>query len=153
MFFHAYYCVVLRQLGYADTFIIVTTYIPIALVPKVNTGFFPLVSCEKLNSTETVIVVMGSTAEGSTATYQCRDSPTDVYTTQCTSIGVWDPHLTLECTESATDPGQRFVFPYGSCQTNYCCLEMVPPQLSLTNMFMCLIQDKRLLFNHVKLEY
>ena len=91
--------------------------------------------------------MISSTEVGSNATYQCMDGTTDVYTTQCTSSGVWDPHpdCTLKETgilkQSATDPGQRFVFPYGSCQTNYYCLEMVPPQLSLTDMFMCLTQD------------
>ena len=39
-----------------------------------------------------IIVNMSSTAEDSTATYQCRDGPTVVYTTQCTSTGVWNPH-------------------------------------------------------------
>ena len=35
-----------------------------------------------------------STAMGSNATYQCRDGSSDVhvYTTQCTSDGVWDPN-------------------------------------------------------------
>ena len=32
-----------------------------------------------------------STAIGSNATYQCRDGSSDVYTTQCTSDGVWEP--------------------------------------------------------------
>ncbi|CAI8024758.1 Leucine-rich repeat and fibronectin type-III domain-containing protein 5 [Geodia barretti] len=58
------------------------------------------VSCERLNSTDTVIVMMSSTAVGSTATYQCRDGPIDVYTTQCTSTGVWDP--SPECTSKET---------------------------------------------------
>ncbi|CAI8046614.1 Leucine-rich repeat and fibronectin type-III domain-containing protein 5 [Geodia barretti] len=43
------------------------------------------IDCPTLNSTDTMIVNMSSTAMGSTATYQCRDGPTDVYTTQCTS--------------------------------------------------------------------
>ncbi|CAI8044674.1 hypothetical protein GBAR_LOCUS24764 [Geodia barretti] len=43
---------------------------------------------------------MSSIAVGSTATYQCRDGPTDVYTTQCTSTGVWDPHP--NCTSKET---------------------------------------------------
>ena len=53
---------------------------------------------------------MTSTAMGSIATYQCRDGPTDdVYTTQCTSTGVWDPHplSLLDCTrptEKLTTP-------------------------------------------------
>ncbi|CAI8021281.1 Leucine-rich repeat and fibronectin type-III domain-containing protein 5, partial [Geodia barretti] len=50
------------------------------------------IDCPTLNSMETMIVNMSSTAVGSNATYQCRDGPTDVYTTQCTSTGVWDPH-------------------------------------------------------------
>ena len=50
--------------------------------------------------------MMSSTEVGSNASYQCRGGPTDVYTTQCTSTGVWDPHpYTQECTESNTDPG------------------------------------------------
>ncbi|CAI8024761.1 Leucine-rich repeat and fibronectin type-III domain-containing protein 5, partial [Geodia barretti] len=66
-----------------------------------------LIDCPTLNSTDTMIVNMSSTAVGSTATYQCRDGPTDVYTTQCTSTGVWDPHplSTLDCIES-NGPGQ-----------------------------------------------
>ena len=64
-----------------------------------------LVYCEELESTDTVIVHITSTAMGSNATYQCRDGPTDdVYTTQCTSDGVWDPNplSTLECTKSGS---------------------------------------------------
>ena len=42
-----------------------------------------------------------STAMGSNATYQCRDGSSDVYTTQCTSDGVWEPNpnSTLDCTK------------------------------------------------------
>ncbi|CAI8019945.1 Leucine-rich repeat and fibronectin type-III domain-containing protein 5 [Geodia barretti] len=40
------------------------------------------IDCPTLKSTDTIIVNMSSTAVGSTATYQCRDGPTDVYTTQ-----------------------------------------------------------------------
>ena len=60
---------------------------------------FILVVCEEINSTETVIVNVSFTTVGSKATYQCRDGPTDVYTTQCTSHGVWDPHplSSLDC--------------------------------------------------------
>ena len=61
------------------------------------------VTCEELESTDGIIILnMSSTALGSKATYQCRDDPTDVYTTQCTSHGVWDPHplSSLDCTES-----------------------------------------------------
>ena len=41
-----------------------------------------------------------STAMGSIPIYQCRDGSTDVYTTQCTSDGVWEPNpnSTLDCT-------------------------------------------------------
>ena len=41
-----------------------------------------------------------STVMGSHATYQCRDGSSDVYTTQCTSDGVWEPNpnSTLDCT-------------------------------------------------------
>ena len=49
---------------------------------------------------DTVIVVMDSTAVGSNATYQCRDGPTEVYTAQCTSTGVWDPQP--DCTSKET---------------------------------------------------
>ena len=40
-----------------------------------------------------------STVMGSNATYQCRDGSSDVYTTQCTSDGVWEPNpnSTLDC--------------------------------------------------------
>ena len=47
-----------------------------------------------------MMVNMSSTAVGSIATYQCRDGPTDVYTTQCTSTGVWDP--SPNCTSKET---------------------------------------------------
>jgi hypothetical protein len=47
--------------------------------------------------------MISSTAVGSNATYQCRDGPTDVYTTQCTSTGVWDPNLDCE-----TVPGVKY---------------------------------------------
>ena len=54
--------------------------------------------CEELMSTDLVIVNMSSTTVGSKATYQCRDGSTDVYTTKCTSHGVWDPHpLSMDC--------------------------------------------------------
>ena len=67
-----------------------------------------LLDCPTLNSTDTIVVNMSSSAVGSTATYQCRDGPTDVYTTQCTSTGDWDPLplSTLDCTESNV-PGQH----------------------------------------------
>ena len=63
-----------------------------------------LVYCEAVQSTDLIIVNMTSTAMGSIATYQCRDGPTDdVYTTQCTSAGVWDPHPLshLDCVSKA----------------------------------------------------
>ena len=58
------------------------------------------VSCGTLQSTTDIIVNVTSTAMGSNATYQCRDGPSDVYTTQCTSDGVWEPNpnSTRECT-------------------------------------------------------
>ena len=42
---------------------------------------------------------------GSIATYQCRDGSSDVYTTQCTSDGVWEPNpnSTLDCTRTDHD--------------------------------------------------
>ena len=67
--------------------------------------FLSLVYCEELESTDTIIVHITSTAMGSNGTYQCRDGPTDdVYTTQCTSDGVWDPNTlsTLDCTKSGS---------------------------------------------------
>ena len=67
--------------------------------------FVIIVDCEMLKCTDTIVVNMSSTAVGSIATYQCRDGPTDVYTTQCTSTGAWDP-LPLDCTESNV-PGQH----------------------------------------------
>ena len=59
-----------------------------------------IVSCETLQSTTDIIVNLTSTAMGSNATYQCRDGSSDVYTTQCTSDGVWepDPNSSLDCT-------------------------------------------------------
>ena len=59
-----------------------------------------IVSCETLQSTTDIIVNLTSTTMGSNATYQCRDGSSDVYTTQCTSDGVWEPNpnSTLDCT-------------------------------------------------------
>ena len=59
-----------------------------------------LVPCEILQSTTDIIVKLTSTAMGSSATYQCRNGLSDVYTTQCTSDGVWEPNpnSTLDCT-------------------------------------------------------
>ena len=39
-----------------------------------------------------IIVNLTSTVMGSNAIYQCRDGSSDVYTTQCTSDGVWEPN-------------------------------------------------------------
>ena len=60
---------------------------------------FYIVSCETLQSTTDIIVKLTSTAMGSIATYRCRDGSSDVYTTQCTSDGVWEPNpnSTLDC--------------------------------------------------------
>ena len=55
-----------------------------------NSHVFP-VPCETLQSTTDIIVNLTSTAMGSNAIYQCRDGSSDVYTTQCTSDGVWEP--------------------------------------------------------------
>ena len=65
---------------------------------------FYIVSCETLQSTTDIIVKLTSTAIGSNATYQCRDGSSDVYTTQCTSDGVWEPNpnSTLDCTPPGT---------------------------------------------------
>ena len=59
-----------------------------------------IVPCEILQSTTNIIANLTSTAMGSTATYQCRDGSSDVYTTQCTSDGVWEPNpnSVLDCT-------------------------------------------------------
>ena len=63
--------------------------------------YLPIVSvpCETLQSTTDIIVNLTSTIMGSIATYQCRDGSSDVYTTQCTSDGVWEPNpnSTLDC--------------------------------------------------------
>ena len=63
-------------------------------------SFIISVFCETLKSTENIIVNFTSTAMGSNATYQCRDGSSDVYTTQCTSDGVWEsnPNSILDCT-------------------------------------------------------
>ena len=63
------------------------------------------VLCETLQSTENIIVNFASTVMGSNATYQCRDGSSDVYTTQCTSNGVWEPNpnSTLDCTMTDHD--------------------------------------------------
>ena len=98
-------------------------------------SFAHAVECPTLKSTDAIIVYMSSTAVGSTATYQCRDGPTDVYTTQCTSTGVWDPHplSTLDCTQS-NGPGTHLFTPVAFCKTNV----TVSLKLSLTNIhIMC----------------
>ena len=58
--------------------------------------------CETLQSTESIVVNLTSTEMG---TYQCRDGSSDVYTTQCTSDGVWEPNpnSTLDCTMTDHD--------------------------------------------------
>ena len=62
------------------------------------------VTCIVLMSTTNVIVNLTSTAMGSNATYQCRDNPSDVYTTQCARDGVWEPDPnTLDC--RSREPG------------------------------------------------
>ena len=70
------------------------------------------VPCDVLKSTDIIIDNMSSTAVGSTATYQCRDGPTDVYTTQCNSTGVWDPHplSALDCSKKT---GMYFILSPG----------------------------------------
>ena len=64
------------------------------------------VPCEILQSTTDIIVNLTSTAMGSNATYQCRNGSSDVYTTQCTSDGVWEPNpnSTLDCTITGIMP-------------------------------------------------
>ena len=64
-----------------------------------NSVLYLLVPCETLQSTTDIIINLTSTAMGSNATYQCRDGSSDVYTTQCTSDGVWEPNpkSTLDC--------------------------------------------------------
>ena len=60
-----------------------------------------VVPCETLQSTTDIVIGnLTSTVMGSNATYQCRDGSSDVYTTQCTSDGVWEPNpnSTLNCT-------------------------------------------------------
>ena len=65
-----------------------------------------IVPCEILQSTTNIVVNLTSTAMGSNATYQCRDGPSDVYTTQCTSDGVWEPNpnSVLYCRTPGTIP-------------------------------------------------
>ena len=63
-------------------------YLPILLLDNAPS----VVPCETLQSTTDIIVNLTSTAMGSNATYQCRDGSSDVYTTQCTSDGVWEPN-------------------------------------------------------------
>ena len=54
--------------------------------------FIISVMCEILQPTENIMVNFTSNVMGSNATYQCRDGSSDVYTTQCTSDGVWEPN-------------------------------------------------------------
>ena len=59
------------------------------------------VLCETLQSTTDIIVNLTSTAMGSIANYQCRDGSSDVYSTQCTSDGVWEPNPnSTHCTDT-----------------------------------------------------
>ena len=70
--------------------------------------YIVIVPCETLQSTTNIIMNFNSTAMGSNATYQCRNGSSDVYTTQCTSDGVWEPNpnSTLNCTL----PGKIIVY-------------------------------------------
>ena len=70
-----------------------------------NYLFIISVVCETLQSTENIIVNFVSIAISSNATYQCKDGSSDVYTTQCTSNGVWEPNpsSTLDCTMTDHD--------------------------------------------------
>ena len=67
--------------------------------------FIISVLCESLQTIENITVNFTSTAMGSNATYQCRDGSSNVYTTQCTSDGVWEPNpnSTLDCTMTDHD--------------------------------------------------
>ena len=62
--------------------------------------FIISVLCESFQTIENIVMNFKSTEIGSNATYQCRDGSSDVYTTQCTSDGVWEPNpnSTLDCT-------------------------------------------------------
>ena len=84
------------QYMYIDAIIIVICNFIISFIYH-----FSIISvlCEILQSTENIIVNFTSTAMGSNATYQCRDGSSDVYTTQCTSDGVWEPNpnSVLDC--------------------------------------------------------
>ena len=70
-----------------------------------NYLFIISVFCETLQSTEKIVVNFISIAMGSNATYQCRHGSSNVYTTQCTSDGVWEPNpnSTLDCTMTDHD--------------------------------------------------
>ena len=73
--------------------------------------FIISVLCEILQSTENIIVNFTSTTMASNATYQCRNGSSDVYTTQCTSDGVWEPNpnSTLDCTMTDHDVPMQLV--------------------------------------------
>ena len=77
------------------------------VIPSWSVCYLIIISvlCETLQSTENIIVNFTSTAMGSNATYQCRNGSSDIYTTQCTSDGVWEPNpnFTLDC--NMTDHG------------------------------------------------
>ena len=76
-----------------------------------------IVPCEILQSTTDIIVNLTSTVMGSIATYQCRNGFYDVYTTQCTSDGVWEPNpnSTLDCTPPGITTGLMLTSSQASC--------------------------------------
>ena len=89
-----------RPVFYMYIYIYATVHVYTVIVIVLLYPLIISVLCETLQSTTDIIVNLTSTAMGSNATYQCRDGSSDVYTTQCTSDGVWEPNpnSTLDCT-------------------------------------------------------
>ena len=76
-----------------------------------------LVPCVTLQSTTDIIVNLTSTVMGSIATYQCKNGLSDIYTTQCTSDGMWKPNLnsSLDCTPPGKITGLMLTSSQASC--------------------------------------
>ena len=61
----------------------------------------PSIDCGAPQITGNITVNFTTTMFGYNATYHCQGDPSKIYTTQCTSAGVWEPDPnTLKCSQS-----------------------------------------------------
>ena len=61
----------------------------------------PSIDCGAPLITGNITVNFTTTMFGYNTTYHCQGDPSEIYTTQCTSAGVWEPDPnTLNCTDS-----------------------------------------------------